>query len=85
VVQRVGGDRGEIHAATLPQPPPCAPARLRQLEPRMRLAVRGVPKGALRTHSALQALLWGSLVTCVEYCLRVRQLGLCFFVSMNEV
>jgi len=24
----------------------------RQLEPRMRLAVRGVPKGALRTHSA---------------------------------
>jgi len=29
-----------------------APARLRQPEPRMRLAVRGVPKGALRTHSA---------------------------------
>jgi len=27
-------------------------ARLRQPEPRMRLAVRGVPKGALRTHSA---------------------------------
>jgi len=30
----------------------CAPARLRQPEPRMRLAVRGVPTGALRTHSA---------------------------------
>jgi len=29
-----------------------APARLRQPEPRMRLAVRGVPKGALRTQSA---------------------------------
>jgi len=29
-----------------------APARLRQPEPRMRLAVRGVPEGALRTHSA---------------------------------
>jgi len=26
--------------------------RLRQPEPRMRLAVRGVPEGALRTHSA---------------------------------
>ena len=33
--------------------------------------VRGVPKGALRTHSAWQAPLWGSLVTCAEYCLRV--------------
>ena len=32
-----------------------------------------VSKGALRTHSALQALLWVSLVTCVEYCLRMRQ------------
>jgi len=39
----------------------------------MRLAVRGVPKGALRTHSAWQAPLWGSLVTCVVCCLRVRQ------------
>jgi len=39
----------------------------------MRLTVRGVPKGALRTHSAEQAPLWGSLVTCVVYCLRVRQ------------
>jgi len=29
-----------------------APARLRQPEPRMRLAVRGVPKRSLRTHSA---------------------------------
>ena len=38
-----------------------------------RLAVRGMPKGALRTHSAQQAPLWGSLVTCVVYCLRVRQ------------
>ena len=28
---------------------------------------------ALRTHSAYQAPLWGSLVTDVEYCLRVRQ------------
>jgi len=39
----------------------------------MRLAVRGVPKGALRKHSAYQAPLWGSLVSCVVYCLRVRQ------------
>jgi len=39
----------------------------------MRLAVRGVPKGALRTHSAQQSLLRGSLVTGVDYCLRVRQ------------
>ena len=44
-----------------------------QPEPRTRLAVRGVPKGALRTHSAEQAPLWGSLVTCVVYCVRVRQ------------
>jgi len=47
----------------------------------MRLAVRGVPKGTLRTHSAQQAPLWGSLVTCVVYCLRVpsvRALFLCF-------
>jgi len=29
-----------------------APARLRQPEPGMRLVVRGVPKGVLRTHSA---------------------------------
>ena len=29
-----------------------APAQLRQPEPRMRLAVRDVPKGTLRTHSA---------------------------------
>jgi len=39
----------------------------------MRLAVCGVPKGALRTHFAQQALLWDSLVTCAVYCLRVRQ------------
>jgi len=39
----------------------------------MRLAVRGVRKGALRTHFAQQAPLWGSLVTCAEYYLRVRQ------------
>jgi len=29
-----------------------APGRLRQLEPRIQLVVRGVLKGALRTHSA---------------------------------
>ena len=32
-----------------------------------------VIKGALRTRSAQQAPLWGSLLTCVVYCLRVRQ------------
>ena len=32
-----------------------------------------VPKGSLRTYSAKQAPLCGSLVTCVKYCLRVRQ------------
>jgi len=32
---------------------------------RMRLAVRGVPKGALRTHSAEQVPRWGSLITWV--------------------
>jgi len=40
---------------------------------RMRLAVRSVPKDALRTHSTWQAPLWGSLVTCEVHCLRVRQ------------
>jgi len=50
-----------------------APARLRQTEPRKVLTVRGVPKGALRTHSAQQAPLWGTLITCVEYCLCVCQ------------
>jgi len=40
----------------------------------MWLAVRGVPKGALRTRYAQQDPLWGSLViTCVVRCLRVRQ------------
>jgi len=40
-----------------------------------------VPKGALRTHSAEQTPLWGSLVTCVVYvcaCASVRALVLCF-------
>jgi len=59
-----------------------APSRLRQPEPRMRLAVRGVPKGALRTYSTWQAPLWGSLVTCVMYCLRVRQYGVCVSLFM---
>ena len=38
-------------------------------------AARGacVPNGALRTHSAEQAPLWGCLVTCVVYRLHVRQ------------
>jgi len=43
-----------------------------RLPVRMRLAVRGVLKAALRTHSAEQAPLWGSLVTCVVNGLRVR-------------
>jgi len=37
------------------RPTPCAPTRL---------AVRGVPKGALRTPSTLQAPLWGRLIAC---------------------
>jgi len=41
-----------------------APARLRCPEPRTRLAVRGKPKGALRTHSDQQVSLGGGLVTC---------------------
>jgi len=40
-----------IHAYT-PASRRRAPARLRQPKLRMRLAVLGVPKGALRTHSA---------------------------------
>jgi len=52
-------------------------------EPRMRLAVRCVPKGALRTHSAQQAPLWGSQVTCGVYCLRERQCyGLVSFINI---
>jgi len=58
-----------------------APAR--HPEPRMRLAVRGVPKGALRTHSASQAPLWGSMVTCNVLFARAPVLGLCFVVSVN--
>jgi len=48
----------------------------------MWLAVRGVPEIALRTHSAQQAPLWGSLVTCVVHfcaCASVRALFLCFY------
>ena len=36
-----------------------------------------------RTHSAGQAPLWSSLVTCVVYCLRVRQCS--GFVSLFSV
>jgi len=54
----------------------------------MRLAVRGVPKGALRTHSAQQAYLWGSLVTsevyCVGACASVRTLFHCFASYLAE-
>jgi len=49
----------------------------------MRLAVRGVPKGALGTHSAQQAPLWGSLVTCRVLVARAPVLGLICFVHMN--
>jgi len=56
-------------------------ARIREPEPRMRLAVRGVPKGALRTHAALQAPLWGGLVTCRVLFARAPVLGLCFCES----
>ena len=49
----------------------------------MRLAVRGVPKSALGTHSALQAPLWGSLVTCVFVSFTCAPVfGLCYFVSV---
>jgi len=34
---------------------------------------KSVPTDALCTHSASQASLWSSLVTCVVYCLRTRQ------------
>jgi len=52
----------------------------------MRLAVRGVPKGALRTHSAQQAPLWGGLVTCRGVLFaRAPVFGLCFFVSVNAM
>jgi len=38
----------------------------------MRLEVRNVPKGA--SHAlCLEAPLWGSLVSCIVYCLRVHQ------------
>jgi len=59
------------------------PARLRQPEPRTRLAVLGVPRGALCTHSAWHASLWGGLVTCRVLVARAPVLGLCFFVSAN--
>jgi len=47
-------------------------------ESRTRLAVRGVPKGALRTDSVVQVLLWGGLVTCRV--LRVRQRDGCIYM-----
>jgi len=50
----------------------------------MRLAVRGTPKGALRTHSAQQAPLWGGLVVIRVMSARAPVLGLCFFVHMNK-
>jgi len=60
-----------------------APARLRRLEPRTRLAVRGVSKGALRTHSVWHAPLWGGLVlvACGVLFARAPVLGMRFFVS----
>jgi len=36
------------------------PPALVQPEPRMRLAVRGVPKGALRTHATYSGLPYGA-------------------------
>jgi len=50
------------------------------------LAVRGVSKGALRTHSAWQAPLWVGmgLVTCRVLFARSPVLGLCFFVSVRR-
>ena len=41
----------------------------------------GVPKSALRTHSAEQARLWGGLVTCGEWFACAPVLGLRFFVD----
>jgi len=67
---------------------PCeAPARLRRPEPRARRAVCGVPKGALRTHSVWQALLWAMGWPSTrgrhpEYCLRVRQCWGCVFICI---
>jgi len=60
----------------------CALARLRRPEPRTRLAVRVVPKAALRTHSSQQAPLWGGLVTCRVWFARAPVLGLWFLVSV---
>jgi len=51
----------------------------------MRPAVRGVPKGALRTHSAEQAPLWGGLVMRRVLFARAPMLGLCFLVTVNAV
>jgi len=50
----------------------------------MRLAVRGVPKGAHRTHSSKQAPLWVGLVICRVLFARAPVLGLCFLVSVNR-
>ena len=54
-------------------------------EPRTRLAVRGVPKGALRTHSDSQVPVWGGIVTCRVLFARSPVLGLCFNVSVKRV
>jgi len=45
--------------------------------------VRGVPKGASRTHSAWQTSPWAHLVTCKALFARAPVLGLCFFVCMS--
>ena len=47
--------------------------------------MRGVPKGALRTHSAYQAPLWGDLVTCRVSFARAPELGPCLFVHVKRV
>ena len=67
------GIHAYIHTSGEPRP-----------EPRTRLAVCGVTKCALRTHSAWQARLLGGLATCRVMFARAPVLGLCFFASVNR-
>jgi len=80
----------DVEYSTAYRPPsyvtPRLPARLRQPEPRVRLAVRGVPKGALRTHSCLAGSLMGQpSYLCSVLFARAPVLGLCFFVSVMSL
>jgi len=61
-----------------------APARLQRPKLHTQLAVRGLPKSALCTHSVEQAPLQAGLVMCKVLFVRAPLLGLCFSYFGNQ-